>query len=231
MPMGNLYIVATPIGNLQDTTFRAGKLILSTSVLVTESTSKANILIKFLENELKDVATNKKIISLNQEEEINKIPMVIKILETDDIVLISEAGTPLVSDPGYKLVREAIKRGINVIPIPGATAVMAALVSSGLPSDSFYFMGFLPKQQSKIIKKLSELKKLDKTTVILYESPNRCVETINAIKEVFGNVDMVIARELTKIHEEITRGTTDEVLTHIQGKTIKGEITILFSTI
>ncbi len=230
MPMGNLYIVATPIGNLQDTTFRAGKLILSASVLVTESTSKANILIKFLEDELNVKAAEKKIISLNQDEEINKIPMVIKTLETDDIVLISEAGTPLISDPGYKLVREAIKRGVTVIPIPGATAAMAALVSSGLPSDSFYFLGFLPKQQSKIIKKLSELKKIDKTTAILYESPSRCIETISSIKEVFGNVDMVVARELTKIHEEIIRGTADAVLISLSRKTIKGEVTILFST-
>lgn len=233
----NLYIVATPIGNLQDITLRAAKILLTTRIIIAESTSKAGILLEFLKKEFPDIPNvPKQIISLTEDEEEIKIPQVIKILENKDAALISEAGTPLISDPGFKLVREAIKHGVNIVPIPGPTAAITALVVSGLPPSNFWFLGYLPNkigQKEKILGKLvAILSSIDtkclKPTVIIYESPHRLVESLKAIQNVFGNIDIVIARELTKVHEEFLRGTAEEILGKLETRGLKGEITLLF---
>lgn len=229
--MGNLYIVSTPIGNLQDITFRASMTLLESSLIVAESASKADLLLKFLIKKFGITRSKPRIISLTQNEEEYKIPMIISSLESQNVALISEAGTPLISDPGFKLVREAIKRNVQVVPIPGPSSPIAALSASGLPSDNFLFAGFLPKKIAKKEKILGALKKTGmNTTIIVFESQARLLGTLSIIKEVFGNVDVAIARELTKVHEEFIRGKAEHVLNLLKNRNIKGEITILFSS-
>lgn len=174
---------------------------------------------------------DQKIISMSEDEEEQKIPEIIRLLEGNDAALISEAGTPLISDPGFKLVRESIRRGINIVSIPGPTAIICALTSSGLPPDRFVFLGYLPKKEGKrmqILKSLNDARKLLNSTIILYESPHRLVDGLVLIKKVFGDIDIVIARELTKIHEEIRREKVSESIRHFGKNTPKGEFTILF---
>ncbi len=228
--MGNLYIVSTPIGNLQDITLRAAFTLLDATHIVAESTSKAGTLLSFLEEAFKYKKNqDQKIISLTEDEEENKIPSIISQLENSDLVLISEAGTPLVSDPGFKLVREAIKHGANVISIPGATAAITALTSSGLPSDKFLFLGFLPKSDTKKENIFKSIKASEiKYTTIIYESPARLIDTLKIIQQVFGEIDIVTARELTKMHEEVKRGNVSEIVEHFTNQSPKGEFTILF---
>ncbi len=227
----NLYIVSTPIGNLQDVTLRALETILTTPVVVTESTSKFGILIEFAQKTLsKQRFENQIVISYSEDEEDQKIPQIIKLLEENDVALVSEAGTPLISDPGFKLVREAIKRGISVISIPGAAAPIAALTSSGLPTDKFMFAGFLPKKNGKsleLLKRLAEVKKNLNLTIIFFESPHRLVESLKNIQEIFGDTEIVIARELTKIHEEIKREKVSEQISYFEKNSPKGEFVIL----
>ncbi len=226
----NLYIVSTPIGNLQDITLRAATILLETKIIIAESTSKAGLLLSFIEREFdKKRLLDQKIISLTEDEEENKIPHILNFLETDDAALISEAGTPLISDPGFKLVREAISHGVTIIPIPGATAVMAALSVSGFPTDKFLFLGFLSKSASKKEKTFADLKLVPfKQTIILYESPQRLIETLKSINSVLGDIDIVIARELTKIHEEIRRERISVSIDHFRANAPRGEFTILF---
>ena len=228
--MGNLYIVSTPIGNLQDITIRAASILLSSKIIVTESTSKAGILLEYLERVFGNRIENQKIISLTEDEEEYKIPEILSILSDNDIALISEAGTPLISDPGYKLTREAIKKSVTVVPIPGATAPIAALTASGLPTDKFTFVGYPPKKPGKraeILKKLSEAKQVLSTTIILFESPHRLLETLRDIQTAFGDTDIVVERELTKIHEEIRREKVSESIKHFEESAPKGEFVIL----
>lgn len=227
--MKNLYIVATPIGNLQDITLRAADILLSTPVIVAESTSKAGILLEFLKKYFnRKRVTYQKVISLTQEEEENKISLISGILEQNNVVLISEAGTPLISDPGFKLVREAIKRNTNVVPIPGPSSIIAALSVSGLPTDKFIFLGFLPKSQAKR-KKLLIQSKESQATVIFFESPHRINNTLDDLISVLGDIEIVVARELTKIHEEIVRERISDILKKFDQKVPKGEFTVLFS--
>ncbi|OGH16701.1 MAG: 16S rRNA (cytidine(1402)-2'-O)-methyltransferase [Candidatus Levybacteria bacterium RIFCSPHIGHO2_02_FULL_40_18] len=226
--MNNLYIVATPIGNLQDITLRAANILLGSNVIIAESASKAGILLDFLEKEFKRKRINEqKIISMIEEEEENEIPSILKLVETNDVALISEAGTPLISDPGFKLVRECIRRGVRIIPIPGASAFIAALSVSGLPINKVTFNGFLPKSEAKMRAKLVKLKNSD-STIVLFESPHRLIKTLKNIQEVFGDIEIVVARELTKIHEEIRRGKISESIEHFEKVKPKGEFVILF---
>jgi 16S rRNA (cytidine1402-2'-O)-methyltransferase len=228
--MSNLYIVATPIGNLQDVTIRAANILLGTKIIISESTSKAGILLSFLEKQFeKKRISDQQIISFTENEEELKIPYVIKSLLKDDAALISEAGTPLVSDPGFKLVREAIKRKVFIIPVPGPSAAIAALSVSGLPTDRFIFLGFLPKKITKKEAVLSELKSFKlKSTHIIYESPDRLVATLKVINKVLGDMDIVVTRELTKIHEEVRREKVTDAIGYFSRSAPKGEFTILF---
>lgn len=229
--MGNLYIVSTPIGNLQDISIRAANTLLESAIIVTESTSKAGILLDFLEKEFgKKRTDNLRIISLTENEEEHKIFELLSILADKDIALVSEAGTPLISDPGYKLTREAIKNGANVIPIPGSTAPIAALTASGLPTDKFIFTGYLPKKPGKrieMLKKFHKIKQLLPSTIIFFESPHRLVESLEKVNEVLGDIDIVVARELTKMHEEIRREKVIESINYFKKNNPKGEFVIL----
>ncbi len=231
----NLYIVATPIGNLQDITLRAAEVLLKSNIVICESASKAGIMLAFISKTFGSQSYKPRIISLTENEEEAKIPMILKILEDQNAALISEAGTPLISDPGFKLVRQAIKNNVKVIPIPGPSAPIAALSASGLPTDRFLFIGFLPKREAGRRKQLESLKevlspeKKFMPTVILFEAPHRVVECLQTIKSVFGNIDIVMARELTKSYEEFRRQKIDEMIEGIRSKQVKGEVTLLFS--
>ena len=222
---GKLYIVSTPIGNLEDITLRAIKTLKSVDLIVAEDTRRTGILLKHFGIEKPQLSY----FEFNEEKRISQVTE--KLKAGQNIALVSDAGTPLISDPGFKLVRECIKLGVAVEPIPGASAVLAALVSSSLPTDKFLFLGYLPKTQSKAAKILSNLKKIvaiQKMTVILFESPHRLVKTLELLRENFGDIDIAVARELTKIHQEILRLKVSQAISRFEQSVIRGEFTIVF---
>lgn len=232
--MGTLYIVATPIGNLQDITFRALKTLNSVDFIVCEDTRKTgNLLSKTSEMMPMQNSKRPQLISYYEENEKQRIPEIINVLKMDlNVALVSDAGTPAVSDPGFKLIRECVKEEIRIESIPGASSVISALVSSGLPTDKFMFLGFLPKKEGhrkQLLKDTLETAKFISQTIILFESPFRLTKTLGELKEVFGDIDVVVARELTKIHEELKRGLITQVLSYFKAKSVKGEIVILFN--
>lgn len=223
--MGTLYIVSTPVGNLKDITLRAIDVLSNVDLVVCEDTRVTGQLLKHLEITKKMVAVN----DFNEAQRTGEIILNLKLGK--NIALVSDAGTPLVSDPGYKLVREAIEQKIRVEPIPGVSAMLAGLTVSGMPSDKFMFVGYLSKKDGKRKIQLEDLKKLSgivKTTSIVYESPYRVVKTLDAIKSVFGDIDIVICRELTKLHEEIRREKVTDSIEYFSKTTPKGEFVILF---
>ena len=196
---GKLYIVATPIGNLKDITLRAIEILKEVDIIACEDTRVAKKLLNHLG------IKNKNLISYYEQVEDKVSEKLIKKLkEGKNIALISDAGTPTISDPGYRLIKKAIDLGIEIISIPGAFAGIVALTVSGLPTDKFIFLGFLPqkdKQKIEILKKYGILN----TTLIIYESPHRLIKTLKVLKNIFGNCEIVLAKELTKIHETILR--------------------------
>ncbi len=212
-----LYLVATPIGNLDDMSFRAVKILNSVDIIYAEDTRVSGKLLKHFEIK-KPLRTYH---DFNKEVKTEEI---IKNLNNGlNIAMISDAGYPLISDPGYFLIREAIKENINVVSIPGATALLTALVVSGIPPHPFFFYGFLDNKEGKRKKELERLVNY-KETIIFYESPHRITKTIKNMFEVFGERDLVIARELTKRYEEIIRGTT---LSLQEITDLKGEIVLV----
>lgn len=220
--MGNLYIVATPIGNLQDITERAVETLRSVGTIVCEDTRVTSTLLNKFE-------IKKPLVAVNEYNEDQMIFSILGKLEIEDVALVSDAGTPLVSDPGFKLVLTAKKKGFKIIPIPGPSALITALSASALPTDKFIFLGFLPKTPSKAENMISSVKLLE-TTVILYESPHRVLQTLKAIKDVYGDIKVTLARELTKKFEEIIEKKISQHLLDYVSKNPKGEFTILFST-
>ncbi len=219
--MSSLFIVSTPIGNLSDITLRAIETLSKVGVILCEDTRKTGLLLKHHE------ITKKELVSFYEENEKSKISFVIdRLKQGEDIALVSSAGTPLISDPGFKLVRECVKHEIRVIPIPGASALLACLVVSGLAIDKFMFLGFLPKKQGKKEKLLK--KALDsKMTIVFYESPFRILKTLELLKSFHSRTECVIGRELTKKFEEILRGTPEDLLEELSSKKIKGEIVVV----
>ncbi|MBI4029449.1 MAG: 16S rRNA (cytidine(1402)-2'-O)-methyltransferase [Candidatus Blackburnbacteria bacterium] len=227
--MGKLSIVATPIGNLGDITYRAVQTLTDCDVILAEDTrTTAKLLAHFQ-------IPHKKLISFFEGNEERKINFAIALLnEGKHVVLVSESGTPLISDPGYKLVREVVNRGITVESTPGPTALISALTVSGLPTNAFLFLGFLPKKEAHAkrlflltrdtLRDMEQLK-----TVIFYESPYRLLKSLNLIKHVFGEAGVVVARELTKIHEEVRRGKISEVIAHFEKVRPRGELVILLT--
>lgn len=216
---GRLYIVATPIGNLKDFTFRAIDTLKEVDFVFAEDTRNSIQLMKHYKIETK-------IDSYHEHNNVKKIPKIINLLNKGkSIALISDAGTPTISDPGYKLIRACIDEEINIIPIPGASAVTAALSASGLPSDSFFFLGFLPHKKGRK-KKISFLKSLD-NTIIIFESPHRLLKTLKELHDELGERPVVVARELTKLYEEIIRGNFDSIIEYFESKKVKGEIVII----
>lgn len=222
--MGTLYIVSTPIGNLKDITLRAIETLKSVDYIACEDTRVTGRL-------LGEYEITSKMVALNDFNEERKAPEIIADLKLGlSIALVSDAGTPLVSDPGYKLVRGAIKENIMIEAIPGPTAAIDALTVSGLPPDKFLFVGFLPKKDGKRREMLEAVKKsreLIKSTAIIYESPYRLIKTLESIKGVFDDIDVVVCRELTKIHEEVLRDAVSELVIKFNDKSPKGEFVIL----
>ncbi len=219
---GILYVVATPIGNLQDITLRAIDTLKSVDVIICEDTRVTSTLLKKFE-------IKKPMIAVNEFNEEQIVYQIIQRLESGNVALVSDAGTPLISDPGFRLVNTARKKGFLVIPIPGASALIAALSASGLPTDKFVFLGFLSKSEAKAEKSLMTVKELE-TTVLLYESPHRIVQTLEVVKKVYGDIEVTVARELTKVYEEIFSNKISELLTSFETKPPKGEFVLLFST-
>lgn len=236
--MGILYIVATPIGNLEDITIRAIKILFSADYIACEDTRKTGQLLKNLKDKYSMMIRiiepkEPHLISYYDEIEFKRVPEIIELLQNDkNVALVSDSGTPLISDPGFKLVRECIKRGIRVVPIPGATSLISALVTSGLPTNQFLFLGFLPSSQAKRKKSLINLFQCfesleQKPTVVFFEAPHRLQETLTDLKEVFGDIEIVIARELTKIYEEVWRGIISDAQKTIN--ILKGEVVLLIN--
>lgn len=225
--MGILYIVSTPIGNLQDISKRAIDTLRNSSAILCEDTRKTGILLKSLGIEFK------KLVSYYEENEAKRIPEVISFLkEGGSIALVSDAGTPTVSDPGFKLVRECIKEGIKVDSIPGPSSVISSLVVSGLPTDKFLFLGYPPEKpghRKKFFENVSSFNKIIKPTIIIFEAPHKLLRTLEEMKEVLGDINIVIARELTKVHEEMRRETINQSIEHFKVTNPKGEFVILFN--
>ncbi|MDO8639563.1 MAG: 16S rRNA (cytidine(1402)-2'-O)-methyltransferase [bacterium] len=230
--MGNLYIVATPIGNMQDITLRAVDTLKQADFIACEDTRKTGMLLKMLEIPSMGLAGSR-LISYYEQNEFKRIPQIINSLKNgSNIALVSDAGTPTISDPGFKLVRECIKEGIKVESIPGSSAVVSSLVSSGLPTDKFLFMGYPPKKQGhrmKFFRNINSMVQIIEPTVILFESPHRLIGTLRELEEVFGDISIVICRELTKIHEEIRREKISESISHFEKTNPKGEFVVLFN--
>ena len=198
--MGTLYLVSTPIGNMEDITLRAIRILGKVDNIACEDTRKTGLLLERLK-----ISPKPKLISYYEENEIMRIPQIIDLLKKgQDIALVSNAGTPTISDPGYKLVHECLGQLIKVEAIPGPSAVLAALVSSGLPTDKFLFLGYLPKKPGKR-EKIWQLAKTAGVTTIIFESPHRLLKTLKEIQTVFSDIEIVVCRELTKVYEEICR--------------------------
>jgi len=218
---GKLYIVSTPIGNLKDITFRAIETLNEVDFILCEDTRVTSVLTK-------QYNINKQLISFNAVSETKKIPMIIeRLLQGQSYALVSDSGTPAISDPGIRLVSEAVKNKIEVISIPGATALIAALTISGLPTDSFVFEGFLPQKKGRQ-KKLSELSD-EERTIVLYESSHRIEKLIDELVQYFPERYVVICRELTKKFEESWRGYPAELKEKLNEKIIKGEFVVVIA--
>jgi 16S rRNA (cytidine1402-2'-O)-methyltransferase len=215
---GTLYLVATPIGNLEDITLRALRVLRESDLIACEDTRQTRKL-------LDHYGIAKPVISYHEHNEALRAGELIERLNGGaSVALVSDAGTPLVSDPGYRLVSRAIEAGIRVEPLPGPSAALAALAASGLPTDEFHFAGFLPPRPAQRRKALAALKR-EEATLVFYEAPHRVLETLDDIGEVLGARPVVLARELTKMHEEFLRGTAAEL--RRARITLKGEFTIL----
>jgi 16S rRNA (cytidine1402-2'-O)-methyltransferase len=219
----SLYIVSTPIGNLGDITVRASKILAECDIVLAEDTRTSRKLLDHL-----GVSTPMTAYHDFNKEKITP-SLITSLKDGKEIALITDAGTPGVADPAFYLVRASIANGIGVIPVPGASACLAALVASGLPTDRFTFENFLPNKSVQR-RKLFEGLKNESRTMIFYETPHRIIKTLEDIKAVLGGIRVVIARELTKIHEEFLRGTAEELLAHFNNHPPKGEMVVLFNT-
>ena len=219
-----LYLVATPIGNLEDITMRAVRVLRDVvSTIACEDTRQTSKLLQHYE-------IRKPLLSYHEHNEAERTQQILKRLEAgESVAVVSDAGTPLISDPGYRVVQAAIDSGFLVIPIPGPAAFLAALVGSGLPTDEFRYIGFLPAKTGARRRLVLELES-ESTTVVAYESPHRIRETLEDLGELLPNRQLVIARELTKVHEEFVRGSAAEVAEEFKRRTsIKGEFVIVIS--
>ena len=220
--MGILYIVPTPVGNMEDMTFRAVRILKEVDMVLAEDTRTSGILLKHYEIRNHLMSHHK------FNEHGTSAGIVSRLLAGENVALISDAGTPGISDPGFFLVREAVRAGVEVQCLPGATAFVPALVSSGLPCDRFAFEGFLPQKKGRQTKLLSLVD--EERTMIFYESPYRLLKTLQQFAEVYGADRQVsVCREISKVHEESVRGTLEEVIAHFKEHEPKGEIVIILA--
>lgn len=217
--MYSLYIVPTPIGNLEDITLRALRILKEVSLIAAEDTRTTKVLLNHF-----DIKTP--LISYHEHNKLQRLDDIFSALAAGDVALVSDAGTPGISDPGYELVKAAIEQSIPIISLPGPNAAITALVASGLPTDRFTFLGFPPRKTSQL-RQFAQAIANDPSTLIFYESPHRIAKTLNIFSEIFGQRLAVVIRELTKFYEEILRGTVDELHQYFQENPARGEITFL----
>jgi len=219
---GILYVVATPIGNLEDVSERALRTLREVDLIAAEDTRRTSKL-------LAHYAIEKSLTSYHDAAERRKAPALVEeLLGGKSIALVSDAGTPLISDPGYRLVRAALDAGISVVPIPGASAATALVSVSGLATDRFVFEGFLPQREGRRRRRLEALRS-EQRTIVLYESPHHIERTLGEIAEILGDREIVVGREITKVFEEIVRGTVSSVGAVIAAKPPRGEYTIVIA--
>lgn len=217
-----LYVVPTPVGNMEDMTFRAIRVLKEADLILAEDTRTSGVLLQHYDIHTPVAAHHK----FNEHETVERFVARLKAGET--IAQISDAGTPAISDPGFLLVRECVRNGIEVQTLPGATAFVPALVSSGLPNEKFCFEGFLPQKKGRMTR--LEALKSEQRTMIIYESPYRLLKTLEQFCEIFGNERQVsVAREISKLHEQHVRGTLQEAVEHFKKNEPKGEIVIILS--
>lgn len=217
--MHTLYIVATPIGNLEDITLRALRILREVSLIAAEDTRvTARLLTHY------DIGT--RLISYHEHNKLSRLSEIFQALETGDVALVSDAGTPGINDPGYVLVREAVTNGVMVVPVPGASAPIAALVASGLPTDRFLYLGFVPRAKGKRRDFWREVAK-ETCTLVALETPHRLRASLKDARAALGDRRVVVAREVTKLHEEIFRGTLTEAIEHFDSP--RGEITLVIA--
>lgn len=238
--MGILYIVSTPIGNLQDITLRAIRTLFEVDYIACEDTRRTGVLLDTMSVPYTDLIRNSnysghrpKLISYYEQIELRRIPEILSLLQKGmSVALTSDAGTPAISDPGFKLIRECIKMGVRIEAIPGPSSVITALTLSGLPTDKFTFVGYPPQKSGhriKFFESIMAAHKELKTTIIVLVAPHKLLTTLEEINKVFGDISIVLCRELTKIHEEIIRKNVNESIEYFQKRAPKGEFVLVFS--
>lgn len=220
---GCLYVVATPIGNLEDITMRALRILKEADVIACEDTRQTLKLLSHFD-------IQKRLVSYHEHNEIMRASeLIIELEQGAKVALVSDAGTPAISDPGHRLVSLSLRHGIKVVPVPGASAFVAALAASGMPTEQFLFVGFLPSRQSERRKTLRALAQ-EPRTLVIYEAPHRLLDALEDALEIFGNRPAVIAREVTKVYEEFLRDHLEGLVETVRKKAPRGEITIIVGT-
>jgi len=219
--MATLYLIATPIGNLEDITIRALRILKEVPCIAAEDTRRTRQLLTHYE-------IHPTLISFHEHNKTEKIPVLLAKLTAGDLALVSDAGTPVINDPGYELVLAAINAGHRIVPIPGASAPISALITSGLPPDSFLYLGYIPRKAAARKRKLEEISPYPFTMIFL-ETPQRLLTTLKSMLAILGDRRIAVARELTKLHEEIYRGTINQAMAHFSSQTVRGEITLVVS--
>src|SRR5579864_7182052 len=233
--MGMLYLVPTPIGNLADITLRSLRTLFDVDVIACEDTRRTGLLLEKLLTEFSPNPEEKRkpqLLSYYDQTELQRIPQVISLLQSGkNVALVSDAGTPAISDPGFKLIRECIKEKIKVESLPGASSVLTALTVSGLPTDKFLFVGYPPHKPGHRVSFFQNIKtSLESvtSTVIFFEAPHKLLTTLEDLSSVFGDIEIVLCRELTKLHEEVRREKISQALEHFEKVHPKGEFVALF---
>lgn len=219
--MGTLYLIATPIGNLEDITLRALRLLSEVGLIAAEDTRHTRTLLEHYQ-------IKTRLTSYFEHNKLAKVELILGELENNDVALVSDAGTPALNDPGYELVRAALAAGFQVSPVPGPSAPIAALVASGLPTDAFLYLGYLPRKAGERQRALEQVRDLPYTLIFL-EAPHRLLASLKDLRQILGNREAAITRELTKRFEEIVRGTLDEAIAHFHQQPPRGEFTLVIA--
>jgi 16S rRNA (cytidine1402-2'-O)-methyltransferase len=217
--LGTLYVVGTPIGNLEDISLRALRILAKVDLIAAEDTRKTGRL-------LAHHGIDTPLTSYWEHNKLSKLDYILDVLRERDVALVSNAGMPGISDPGYELIRAAIEDGIGVVAVPGASAIVAALVVSGLPTDGFLYLGFLPRKRGKRVSLLTSVAG-ERRTLVAFEAPHRLLSALEDVRESLGERQLAVTRELTKLHEEVLRGSVSEVLDHFRGSPPRGEVTLV----